>query len=202
MTRRTIARDVTLEGTGLHLGVPVRMTFRPASSGQGLSFRRTDLPGSPRIAAHADTAVLTERRTQLGVDPVSVHTVEHVLAAIAGLEIDDISIELNGPEAPILDGSAGPFFDALIAAGVVEQRGKPEVLTVRRVVRVADGDAVYEAHPSEGLQLDVTIDFPHPVSSGANRGTSASPRIASPPSWWGPAPLGSSPRWRCSARAG
>src|SRR4051812_34340589 len=71
MTRRTIARDVTLEGTGLHLGVPVRMTFRPAPSGHGIVFRRTDLPGIPEIAARADVAVLTERRTQLGVDPVS-----------------------------------------------------------------------------------------------------------------------------------
>jgi UDP-3-O-[3-hydroxymyristoyl] N-acetylglucosamine deacetylase/3-hydroxyacyl-[acyl-carrier-protein] dehydratase len=169
MTRRTIARDVTLEGIGLHLGVPVRMTLRPAPSGSGVSFRRTDLPGAPMILAHADNAVLTERRTQLGHDPVSVHTVEHVLAAVAGLEVDDLTVELNAPEPPIGDGSAGPFLDALIDAGIVEAPGKAATVFLGRPLRVTDGDSVYEAYPGLGLELDVSIDFPH-ASIGKQQG--------------------------------
>ena len=105
-TRRTIARPVTLEGVGLHLGVPCRLTFRPAPAGQGIKFVRTDRPGTPTIPAVVEHAVLTERRTQLGTGEDAIHTVEHVLAAVAGAEVDDITIELDGPEPPIMDGSA------------------------------------------------------------------------------------------------
>src|ERR1700712_4922445 len=103
MNRRTIARPVSLEGIGLHLGAACHLSFRPAPSGAGISFRRTDLPGSPTIPALAERAVLTERRTQLGDDPVSVHTVEHVLAAVVGCGIDDVEIELDAAEPPIMD---------------------------------------------------------------------------------------------------
>src|SRR3569833_131178 len=136
MNRRTIAREVSLEGIGLHLGAACRLTFRPAKSGSGIVFRRADLPNSPMIPALAERAVLTERRTQLGEDPVSVHTCEHVLAAVAGLGIDDIEIQLNAAEPPIMDGSAQAFVEALLAAGIVEQPGEAEYLTLRRPVRV------------------------------------------------------------------
>ena len=108
--RQTIARDITLEGVGLHLGVPCRLTFRPASPGSGIRFVRTDLAGAPVVRAHVSVAVETERRTQLGEGEGALHTVEHVLAAVAAHEIDDLSIEMDGPEPPIMDGSAGPFF--------------------------------------------------------------------------------------------
>ena len=98
MTRRTVARATSLEGVGLHLGVPCRLTFLPAPSGAGVVFRRVDLPGSPLISARVEHAVLTERRTQLGKEPVAVHTVEHVLAAVLAWELDDVVIELSGPE--------------------------------------------------------------------------------------------------------
>ncbi|HTR79291.1 MAG TPA: UDP-3-O-acyl-N-acetylglucosamine deacetylase [Gemmatimonadaceae bacterium] len=163
MTRRTIAREASLDGVGLHLGSAVRLTFRPARSGSGIAFRRVDLAGEPVIPATAEHAVLTERRTQLGVDPVSVHTVEHVLAAIVGAGIDDVMIDLNAAEPPIMDGSAGPFLSALVAAGATEQPGARCELAIRTVVRVVDGEAVYEAHPAPRLELDVTIDFPHPL---------------------------------------
>ena len=83
MSRNTIAAPTSVDGVGLHLGVQCRLTFLPATSGTGIVFRRTDLPDAPMIKAHVDVAVLTERRTQLGEDPISVHTVEHVLAAVA-----------------------------------------------------------------------------------------------------------------------
>ena len=161
MSRNTIAAPASVEGVGLHLGVSCRLTFRPAASGAGIAFRRTDLPGAPTIPAHVDTAVLTDRRTQIGNDPVSVHTVEHVLAAVGALELDDLVIELDGPEPPIGDGSARPFLDALRKAGVAKHAGTVQYLELAEPVRVSDGVAEYEAYPSKELELDVMIDFPH-----------------------------------------
>jgi UDP-3-O-[3-hydroxymyristoyl] N-acetylglucosamine deacetylase/3-hydroxyacyl-[acyl-carrier-protein] dehydratase len=163
MTRRTIARATSLEGVGLHLGVPCQLTFLPAPSGAGIVFRRADLPGAPLIPARVDHAVLTERRTQLGKEPVAVHTVEHVLAAVLARELDDVVIELSGPEPPVMDGSAQPFVDALREAGIAEQAGEAQYLQLRQPVRLCDGDSIYEAVPASSLELDVTIDFPHPL---------------------------------------
>ena len=161
--RRTIAAESSVEGVGLHLGVPVTLTFRPARSGSGIQFRRVDLPGAPLIPALVEHVVLTERRTQIGEDPAAVHTVEHVLAAVMGLGLDDLEITMDGPEPPIADGSAAPFLAALQAAGIAEHPGCVHHLVLRESVRVVDGDSVYEAHPGDELELDVTIDFPHPL---------------------------------------
>ena len=169
MNRRTIAREVSLEGIGLHLGAACRLTFRPAESGSGIVFRRADLPNSPLIPALAERAVLTERRTQLGEDPVSVHTCEHVLAAVAGCGVDDLEIVLDAAEPPIMDGSAVAFVEALERAEIVEYAAPARYLALSRAVRVVDGESVYEAFPSETLTLDVAIDCPHPVI-GAQRG--------------------------------
>ncbi|HEX4684662.1 MAG TPA: bifunctional UDP-3-O-[3-hydroxymyristoyl] N-acetylglucosamine deacetylase/3-hydroxyacyl-ACP dehydratase [Gemmatimonadaceae bacterium] len=169
MNRRTIAREVSLEGIGLHLGAACRLTFRPAKSGTGIVFRRADLPNAPVIPALAEHAVLTERRTQLGEDPVSVHTCEHVLAAVAGCGIDDLEIELDAAEPPIMDGSAAAFVEALDRAGVAEQAGEVRYLTLQRSVRIVDGASIYEAAPADELDVDISIDFPHPVI-GAQRG--------------------------------
>ena len=161
MSRNTIAGTAVVEGVGLHLGVSCRLTFRPAASGRGIAFRRTDLPDAPMIPAHVDAAVLTDRRTQLGEDPVSVHTVEHVLAAVGALDIDDLLIDMSGPEPPIVDGSAQPFLDALRSAGIASQPGSVQYLELTAPVRFSDGVAEYEAYPAGALELDVTIEFPH-----------------------------------------
>jgi UDP-3-O-[3-hydroxymyristoyl] N-acetylglucosamine deacetylase/3-hydroxyacyl-[acyl-carrier-protein] dehydratase len=161
--RRTISREITLEGVGLHLGVSCRLTFKPAAAGQGVRFVRIDRPGTPAIPAVVEHAVLTERRTQLGTGDDAIHTVEHVLAAVAGAEVDDVTIELYGPEPPIMDGSAAPFLEALAAAGTTAQRGQAQYLTLRSPVRVVDGESVYEAHPCDTLDLSVSIEFPHPL---------------------------------------
>jgi UDP-3-O-[3-hydroxymyristoyl] N-acetylglucosamine deacetylase / 3-hydroxyacyl-[acyl-carrier-protein] dehydratase len=163
MSRRTLERSTTLEGVGLHLGVPVHLTFHPAPSGHGIVFRRSDLPDAPTIPARVEHALLTQRRTQLGEDPVSVHTVEHVLAAVAGCGIHDLLIDLDGPEPPIMDGSAGPFLDALRDAGFRAQSGSVPHLVLRRPVRLTDGESTYEAWPCASLELDISIDFPHPL---------------------------------------
>jgi UDP-3-O-acyl N-acetylglucosamine deacetylase len=161
--RRTIGRAASLEGVGLHLGVPCRLSLLPAAPGAGIRFRRTDLAAPVEFAATVDVAVLTERRTQLGDEPWAVHTVEHVLSAVAGLEIDDLVIEMDGPEPPIMDGSAAPFLDALVAAGVVVAPGDVERLIVGEPIHIVDGESEYEAHPGRGLEIEVEIDFPHPM---------------------------------------
>jgi len=153
----------------LHLGVPCRVTFQPATAKQGIVFRRVDCPGQPRIRAHVSEVSGSERRTQLGKGDHAIHTVEHVLAAVNGLGIDDITIDMDGPEPPILDGSAAPFVEALCDAGLASIAGEPEFLDLSEPVRIIDGASVYEAFPSEQLELDVTIEFPHPLIGKQSR---------------------------------
>jgi UDP-3-O-[3-hydroxymyristoyl] N-acetylglucosamine deacetylase/3-hydroxyacyl-[acyl-carrier-protein] dehydratase len=161
--RRTIAGEAMVDGIGLHLGRPCRLVFKPAAAGTGVVFHRTDVPGAAPIRAHVEVAVEAERRTQLGTGEGALHTVEHVLAAVGALEIDDLIIEMDGPEPPIMDGSAEPFLAALDRAGLTTNPGRPEWLVLRQSIRVVDGDSVYEAHPCFGFDLAVTIDFPHPL---------------------------------------
>ncbi len=161
--RRTIAREVSLEGVGLHLGQPCRLVFRPAPRNAGVHFRRLDVPGAPVVPATVRVAVEAERRTQLGTGDGALHTVEHVLAAVGALAIDDLEIGMDASEPPIMDGSAAPFLRALLEAGIVGNGGTPEWLVLRQRLRVVDGESVYEAEPSLGLELDVRIAFPHPL---------------------------------------
>ena len=161
--RHSIGGAVSLQGIGLHLGRASTLTFHPAAPGSGIIFRRTDLPGAPEVPAHAKHAVLAERHTQLGSGNESVHTVEHVLSAVAALEIDDLRIDLDAAEPPILDGSARPFHDALLRAGIVDVEGDVQYLSVCSTLTVKEGHSTYTVTPSPTLSLEVTIDFPHPL---------------------------------------
>ena len=161
--RRTIAASATLEGIGLHLGQQCRLTFKPGTAGRGIIFKRVDLAGAPEVPARVEEAVQVERRTQIGQGERALHTVEHVLAAVAARELDDLLIEMDAPEPPVLDGSARPFLDALERAGIAEQNGAVQYLRVREPVIVTDGDSRYEAHPADALSVEVAIDFPHPL---------------------------------------
>ena len=161
--RNSIRDSVSLEGVGLHFGKRCRLTFRPADAESGIVFRRLDLPGEPVTPALVENAVLSERRTQLGTGEQALHTVEHVLAAVAASEIDDVVIEMDGPEPPILDGSAGPFFDALSKVGLAPRRGEVRYLEIPERLTVTDGESVYDAEPASQLTLKVTIEFPHPL---------------------------------------
>ena len=159
--RRGISRPVSIQGVGLHLGQPCELTFRPQESGGGIVFRRVDLAGPPDIPARVENVAATERRTQLGTGAEAIHTVEHVLSAVGALQIDDLVIDMTGPEPPILDGSAAGFHDALVEAGIVETAGEPNWITLDEPLRVIDGASVYEAHPADTLSLEVSIEFPH-----------------------------------------
>ncbi|MCZ6917175.1 MAG: UDP-3-O-acyl-N-acetylglucosamine deacetylase [Gemmatimonadetes bacterium] len=173
--RASIARPVSLRGVGLHTGAPVTLTFRPTESGQGVFFRRSDIASAPRIPATVEAVRVSDRRTVLCADGVTVDTVEHVLAAVAGHEIDDLCIELGGPEPPILDGSAGPFFESLAEAGRVEGAGAASQFTLTGPIEVREGEAEYHAGPGE-RSITVQVHWDHPVI-GTQRGAYAvSPR--------------------------
>ncbi|HEY6108245.1 MAG TPA: bifunctional UDP-3-O-[3-hydroxymyristoyl] N-acetylglucosamine deacetylase/3-hydroxyacyl-ACP dehydratase [Gemmatimonadales bacterium] len=161
--RRGISQESAVTGTGLHTGAATRATFRPGAVGGGVVFRRTDLEGTPEVPARLSEVEALERRTAIGHGAVTIHTVEHLLAAVAAHEIDDLLIELSGPEPPILDGSVAPYFAALAEARPVEVEGEPTVLTVAAPFTVTEGDASYLVAPSKRLQLTVTIEFPHPL---------------------------------------
>src|SRR5574341_1534396 len=161
--RRSIARTAEVSGVGLHTGASATLTFRPAAAGEGIVFRRTDLSGQPRIPAVAANISDVERRTALAAGEASVTTVEHVLAAVAAHGLDDVLIDLDGPEPPNGDGSAQPFFQALAGAGLAELEGAPATFRVQAPLTVQEGDATYLVAPRDGLRLTVTIEWPHPL---------------------------------------
>jgi len=161
--RRSIERKASLRGTGLHTGVASEATFLPAAAGQGIIFRRVDLKGKPEIPARLTEVEAVERRTAIGRGESTIHTVEHLLAGVAAHEIDDVTVELSGPEPPILDGSVQPYFQALAEAGPVEVGGEPVVLTVQAPFTVTEEDCAYVVAPAKEFRLTVTIEWPHPL---------------------------------------
>jgi UDP-3-O-[3-hydroxymyristoyl] N-acetylglucosamine deacetylase/3-hydroxyacyl-[acyl-carrier-protein] dehydratase len=163
MARRTLAGTAVVSGVGLHTGREVTARCSPAPSGQGILFRRVDLPGSPGIPARLGEVQSTERRTVLGEGEVSVQTVEHLLAVAAALGLDDLTVELDGPEPPIGDGSFAPFLEAFTEAGVEETSGEPVVFRVTTPFQLADGESTYVVAPARVLRLTTTIEWAHPL---------------------------------------
>jgi len=163
VARRTIEREVALSGAGLHTGAEVTVTFRPAPAGRRVIFRRTDLPGTPEIAARLEEVEATDRRTVLGQGDQAIHTVEHVLAAVGALGIDDLYIDLDGPEPPALDGSFQPWLEALQGAGEQSQDGDPVVYRVLAPFTVTEGSSSYIVSPATTGRVTVAIDFDHPL---------------------------------------
>jgi len=163
IARRSIARKATVAGTGLHTGATTEATFLPALAGRGIVFRRTDLAGKPEVPARLTEVQAVERRTAVGRGDATIHTVEHLLAAVAAHEIDDLTIDLTGPEPPILDGSVQPYFEALAKAGPTEVGGEPAVLSVQAPFTVTEGESSYVVAPAKGFRLTVAIEWPHPL---------------------------------------
>lgn len=164
MPRRTLAGPASTSGVGLHTGARTTLTCLPAAPGEGVRFRRIDLPGQPVIPARLDQVEATERRTAIGQGETTIHTVEHLLAAIFALELDDVEIHLDGPEPPILDGSFEPWRQLLAVAGMREQAGEPDRYAVNGPLTVTSGDSAYVVSPSPaGLDLTATIEWSHPL---------------------------------------
>lgn len=159
--QKTIQNEVSLEGVGLHTGQQVKMTFKPAPVNNGFTFVRIDLEGSPVIEADAAYVVNTQRGTNLEKKGVRIHTTEHVLAALVGCDLDNVIIELNAAEPPIMDGSSKYFVEAIEKAGVVEQDAHRDEYVVKEVISYVDETTGSEIiiMPSETYQVTAMVDF-------------------------------------------
>lgn len=159
--QQTIAKKVSLSGVGLHTGKKVTMTFKPAPENFGRKFQRIDLEGAPIIDAHVDNVVNVIRGTNLAQDDVKVETVEHALAALMGLQIDNVLIELDSPEPPILDGSSKMYVDAFLKVGIKEQSAHRNYFTLDSQISYSEPDRGVEliAIPSDRLRLTVMVDY-------------------------------------------
>ena len=160
--QRTIRQRVSVEGIGLHTGAPARLTFCPAPEGTGIYFVRRDMQGSPSISTQADRVTATSMATTLGGDAFSVSTVEHCLSTLAALRIDNLFIELDGPEIPIGDGSAAPFLEAILSAGLVEQDQPRRYAYITQPIFQGDQDKHAYVVPYNGLRISCSIEFSHP----------------------------------------
>lgn len=165
MKQQTIQQSFSLEGVGLHSGAQVKMTFQPAGIDHGIKFQRLDLEGEPVVHADISRVVNTERSTTIKSGDASISTVEHVMSALAGLCVDNILIQIDGPEIPILDGSAIEFVRALKAAGLEEQDADREYFVVEEPIVYRDEETGTEimALPHDGFELVTLIDFGSPV---------------------------------------
>jgi UDP-3-O-[3-hydroxymyristoyl] N-acetylglucosamine deacetylase/3-hydroxyacyl-[acyl-carrier-protein] dehydratase len=152
-----------VEGVGLHTGARTRVVFRPVTEATGLRFRRLDLPGAPTIPVRVGQVADTERRTSLGSGTATIHTVEHLLAAVAVLGLSDLDIEIDGPEPPIFDGSFEPYLDALEGAGFRALDGEIPHYTISRPLTVTSGTSRYEVLPGGSFRLEVSITWDHPL---------------------------------------
>ncbi len=157
----TIKSPVTFKGIGLHTGDRVEMTIQPASAEYGIWFRRTDIAlGNTRIAAHWDAVVPSKLCTKI-VNPagVSVSTIEHIMAALAGCGIQNALVEINGPEVPILDGSSAQFVEGILSAGIRTLNSPARVIEILKLVEVSEDGAIARFVPSDAFEIEFRIEF-------------------------------------------
>jgi UDP-3-O-[3-hydroxymyristoyl] N-acetylglucosamine deacetylase len=164
--QRTLKNVIRATGVGLHSGDTVYLTLRPAAPNTGIIFRRVDLDPVVEIEAKAENVGETALSTTLVQHGQRISTVEHLLSAFAGLGIDNAYIDLNAPEVPIMDGSAGPFVFLVQSAGIEEQNAAKQFIRIKKSVLVEDGDKWGKFEPFEGFKVSFAIDFDHPAFSG------------------------------------
>ena len=159
--QRTLANEISLNGKGLHTGIDVTLTFKPAPANHGYKFCRVDLPGKPVINALAENVTETSRGTTLVQNNASVATIEHVLAALYGMRVDNALIELNGPEAPIMGGSSRKFTEAIKEAGIVNQKEERNYFVVKQKITFSDEEHGVDliVYPDDHLSINVLIDY-------------------------------------------
>ncbi|WP_340198676.1 bifunctional UDP-3-O-[3-hydroxymyristoyl] N-acetylglucosamine deacetylase/3-hydroxyacyl-ACP dehydratase [Ascidiimonas sp. W6] len=159
--QKTIAKEISLTGVGLHTGKEVKMTFKPAPENHGFAFARVDLEGAPVIEADANYVINTQRGTVLEKLGVKIQTCEHVLAALTGMDLDNVLIEMNASEPPIMDGSSKYFVEAIEQAGIIEQEAIREEFVIKDVISYSDEESGSEITiiPSEEYQVTTMVDF-------------------------------------------
>lgn len=163
LRQRTLKTAIRATGVGLHTGEKVYMTLRPAPENAGIVFRRVDLDQPVDIPADPELVGETMLGTTLVKDGIKVATVEHLMSALAGLGIDNVTVDLSAPEVPIMDGSAGPFVFLLQSAGIEEQNAPKRFIRIRRKVRVEEDDKWAQLTPFNGFKVNFRIAFNHPV---------------------------------------
>lgn len=159
--QKTLKEEISLSGIGLHTGQEVVLTMKPAKENTGFVFVRTDLEGTPQVEADANYVTTTERGTTLEKSGVKIHTCEHVLAALVGMDLDNVILEMNNAEPPIMDGSSKFFIEAIEKAGIVEQEAHREYLTITEVMSYTDPETGSEITiiPSENYEITTMVDF-------------------------------------------
>lgn len=165
LNQRTLRSTVSCTGVGLHSGTPITLTLRPAPANSGIVFVRSDLEEPVEIPARAEFVVDTTMATTIAQGNVKVSTIEHLMAALAGMGIDNCRVEVSGPEVPIMDGSAAPFVYLIESAGIELQRKMKRFLVIRKPVTVVDGDKEARFLPASQFSVSFTIDFDHPLIS-------------------------------------
>lgn len=167
--QRTLKNPVQASGVGLHTGERVDLALRPAPVNSGIVFRRVDLAPAAEIRGQAYAVNDTRLSTCIEENGVRVATVEHLMSAFAGLGIDNAIVELNSPEIPIMDGSAGTFIFLLQSAGIAEQSAPKKFIRVKKPIEVRNGDKWVRLEPYNGYKLGFTINFSHPVFAASNQ---------------------------------
>jgi len=163
LKQRTLSNSIRASGVGLHSGEKVNMTLRPAAKDTGIIFRRLDIEPIQQIPALAKSVIDTMLGTTIAKKNASVMTVEHILAAFAGLGIDNALVDLDGPEVPIMDGSSASFIFLIESAGIEEQNASKKFLRIKKKIRVEDGEKFAEFKPYNGYRISFEIDFDHPM---------------------------------------
>jgi len=161
--QRTIKNNAKIEGMGIHTGKEIKVVFKPAPADSGIKFQRIDMPGKPIIPASIESLIDKEkktRRTSIGNNGAEIHTIEHLLATLSGLEIDNILVEINGPELPGLDGSAEKFLKILKESGIKEQDKPQKAFQVREPIWVEDNGSTLAIFPDVNFKISYTLDYP------------------------------------------
>ncbi len=161
--QKTISKEASYSGVGLHTGNKTTLTFKPAQENSGIKFVRIDMPNQPEIPARIENVVGVTRGTTIAANDASVHTVEHILASLSALEIDNVIIEIDGNEPPVADGSAFPFVQILKEAGIVEQAQDKEFIKIDKTIAYKKGDVELIVVPSEEFKISLTISYNHPI---------------------------------------
>lgn len=166
--QKTIAHPISLSGVGIHTGNQVSVHFKPASASSGIAFIRTDLPQRPRIQAQVESFVPAKfnRRSSIGSNGAEVQTIEHLMAALSSLGIDNIDIEIDANELPGLDGSAVKYVEALERAGLVEQEQEKYIHVIKEPISVEEGGSSITVLPAPELKISYTLNYNHPLLSG------------------------------------
>ena len=168
LRQRTLKSPVSATGVGLHTGQKVRMTLRPAQPDRGVVFRRLDLPSAADVPARADLVGETRLCSCLVSGETKIYTIEHLMSALAGLGVDNVLVDLDGPEVPIMDGSAAPFVLLIQQAGIEEQAAPKRFLRVKKRIEAKDGDKWAVLEPYEGFKLSFSIVYSHPAIERSN----------------------------------